>query len=189
MQTLALPREILFHLLMNAPEGVPQGGSTSPLIRPTTSSAFMLWNNLLERGLPLQLDIPRSPAPGPVGCTAPPRSPSPLSDCPYFYNFLLISTAHHIAADLIRQESEAGHCSQYFNSFSLGWCEWDFFFFTFAFKVTLDFNLTSFISVVQTRSSCRSHNLEIFDKLDYWNTVWRSLRSCSFGTVMASDSI
>lgn len=89
MQTLALPREILFHLLMNAPEGVPLGGSTSPLIRPTTGSAFMLRNNLLERGLPLQLDIPRSPAPGPVGCTAPPCCPfHSLFLC--FYNFLLI---------------------------------------------------------------------------------------------------
>lgn len=42
--------------------GAPNGGSTSPLIRQGVASSFMLWSNLLERGLPLHLNVPRSPA-------------------------------------------------------------------------------------------------------------------------------
>lgn len=76
-QTLALPRETLFHLLMNVPEGVPQGGSTSPLIRQRPAFAFMLKSNLLERGPPSSAGHPTLSCPWTGRLCSAPHSPSP----------------------------------------------------------------------------------------------------------------
>lgn len=103
-QTLALPREMLFHLLMNVPEGVPQGGSTSPLIRQRPAFAFMLESNLLERGPPSSAGHPTLSCPwtGRLRCASLlPVLPQP-SMSPELAPHL--RAAHHKAAELVRQK-------------------------------------------------------------------------------------